>query len=61
MRFALTGDSTTDKVAVTEDLTSLLLEGPGGTNNILTRPNLPLDVQVEVAGFDLIFDVGGQL
>jgi hypothetical protein len=61
MRFALTGQDDVDRVAVTSDLTELLLEGPGGTDHILTRPNLPLDVQVECIGFDLVIKAGGIL
>ncbi len=61
LRFSLIGSNDVDQVAVTEDHTELLLVGPGGTDNILTRPNLPLDVQVQLVGFDLLFNVGGQL
>lgn len=61
LRFSLTGSNDVDRVSVTEDLTSLLLEGPGGSDHILTRPNLPLDVSVEIVGFDLMFKIGGQL
>lgn len=61
MRFSLTGSSDVDQVAVTADLTELLLVGPGGTDNILTRPNLPLDVSVRAVGFDVMFLVGGVL
>jgi hypothetical protein len=61
MRFALTGSDDVDRVAVTSDATELLLVGPGGTDNVLTRPNLPLDVSVQLVGFDLMFKVGGPL
>jgi len=61
MRFAMTGADDVDLVAVTSDLTELLLVGPGGTDNILTRPNLPLDVSVQLVGWDVMFKVGGQL
>ena len=61
MRFALTGADDTDRVAVTSDLATLLLVGPGGSDHILTRPNLPLDVTIQCVGFDLIFVAGGQL
>lgn len=61
MRFALTGADDVDVVAVTEDLTELLLVGPGGTDNVLTRPNLPLDVSVQLVGWDLMFLPGSQL
>lgn len=61
MRFALTGSNDVDRVAVTPDLTELLLEGPGGSDHILTRPNLPVDVSVELIGFDVVFQAGGLL
>jgi hypothetical protein len=61
LRSMITGADDVDRVAVTADLTELLLVGPGGSDNILTRPNLPLDVSVELVGFDLMFKVGGQL
>lgn len=61
MRFSLTGSDDTDQVAVTADLTELLLVGPGGTDNILTRPNLPLDVSVSLVGWDFVYKVGGVL
>lgn len=61
MRFMLTGQDDTERVAVTSNLAELLLVGPGGTDHILTRPNLPLDVSVECIGFDLMFMLGGQL
>jgi hypothetical protein len=58
MRISLTGSNDTDRVAVTEDHTSLLLVGPGGTDHVLTRPNLPLDVTVQCVGFDVMFSAG---
>lgn len=58
MRFSLTGADDVDHVSVTEDHTELLLVGPGGTDKVLTRPNLPLDVDVQVVGFDLLFQPG---
>lgn len=61
MRISLTGADDVDQVAVTEDHADLLLVGPGGTDNILTRPNLPLDVTVQCIGFDLVFQAGGIL
>lgn len=61
MRFALTGADDTDRVAVTSDLATLLLVGPAGSDHILTRPNLPLDVTIQCVGFDLMFLPGGQL
>lgn len=61
MRFALTGADDVDVVAVTADHADLLLVGPGGTDNILTRPNLPLDVSVQLIGWDLMYMAGGQL
>jgi hypothetical protein len=60
-RFTLTGSDDVDVVAVTEDHTELLLVGPGGTDNVLTRPNLPLDVSVQLVGWDVMFLPGGQL
>lgn len=59
MRISLTGSDDVGVVAVTSDHTELLLVGPGGTDNVLTRPNLPLDVQVEVLGYDVIYSRGG--
>ena len=61
MRFSLTGSNDIDQVAVTSDHTELLLVGPGGTDNVLTRPNLPLDVSVRCVGWDLMFKAGGPL
>jgi len=61
MRFAVQSTDDEDRVAVTSDLTSLALVGPGGTDHILTRPDLPLDVEIQCVGFDLMFKVGGQL
>lgn len=61
MRISLSGSSDTERVSVTEDLTSLLLIGPAGSDHILTRPNLPLDVPIELLGFDLLYLPGGQL
>jgi hypothetical protein len=59
MRISLTGADDVDRVAVTSDHADLLLVGPGGSDHILTRPNLPLDVTVECVGFDLMFQPGG--
>lgn len=61
IRISLTGSDDVDQVAVTSDHTSLLLVGPGGTDNVLTRPNLPLDVLVELVGFDVMFQPGGPI
>jgi hypothetical protein len=61
MRFALTGSDDVERVAVTQDLATLLLVGPGGSDHILTRPDLPLDVDVSLIGFDVLFEPGGQL
>lgn len=61
MRVSLIGSDDVDEVAVTSDGSELLLVGPGGTDNILTRPNLPLDVSVECVGFDLVYQLGGIL
>lgn len=61
MRISLTGEDNVDRVATVADLTELLLIGPAGSDHILTRPNLPLDVPVELLGFDLMFVSGGQL
>lgn len=61
MRDVLIGSDDVDRVSVTSDLATLLLVGPGGSDHVLTRPNLPLDVSVELVGFDLMFKVGGQL
>ena len=61
MRISVIGADDVAQVAVTSDLTELLLVGPGGTDNILTRPNLPLDVTVQCVGFDVMFQAGGQL
>lgn len=64
MRFALTGDDNSERLAVTSDHTSLLLVGPHGsdaTTHVLTRPNLPLDVSVQLVGFDVMFRAGSAL
>lgn len=61
MRFALQSSAIEDRVAVTQDHTSLALVGPGGSDHILTRPNLPLDVTIQCVGFDVMFQPGGQL
>jgi hypothetical protein len=61
MRISLTGADDSERVAVTQDLADLLVVGPAGSDHILTRPNLPLDVQIELIGFDLMYNAGGQL
>jgi len=61
MRVSIVGADDVDRVAVNEALTDLLVVGPGGSDHILTRPNLPLDVTVQCIGFDLLFQAGGQL
>jgi len=61
MRVSIVGSDTSDRVAVNEALTDLLVVGPAGTDHILTRPNLPLDVTVQCIGFDLLYQTGGQL
>lgn len=61
MRFAVQSTDDEDRLAVTADHTSLALIGPGGSDHILTRPNLPLDVEIQCVGFDVMFQVGGQL
>lgn len=58
---SLTGSDDVDRVGVTSGATELLLVGPGGSDHVLTRPNLPLDVPVELVGFDIMFVPGGQL
>lgn len=61
MRFYVQSSDDEDRVSVTSDDTSLLRVGPGGSDHILTRPNLPLDVEIQCVGFDVIFKSGGQL
>jgi len=64
MRLALTGDDTAPRISVTEDHSSLVLVGPSGsdpTTHILERPDLPLDVEVQLLGFDLMFQPGSAL
>jgi hypothetical protein len=58
LRVSLTGSNDVDRVAVTDDLSELLLVGPAGTDHILSRPNLPLDVEVQCVGFDLTYEAG---
>jgi hypothetical protein len=64
LRVSLAGSATADRVAVTADHADLALIGPSGTDptsHILTRPNLPLDVEVQLLGFDLMFEGGAVL
>lgn len=61
MRFEVKSTDDEDRVAVTSDHATLLLVGPGGSDHILTRPNLPLDVTIQCVGFDVMFKPGGQL
>lgn len=63
IRISLTGADNVDRVAVADDLVDLLVVGPSASNSdhILTRPNLPLDVTVQLVGFDLMFLSGGVL
>lgn len=61
LRFAVQSSDDEDRVAVTSDHTSLALIGPGGSDHILTRPDLPLDVTIQCVGFDVMFQTGGQL
>lgn len=61
MRISLSGSDGSERVSLIQSAADLLLVGPGGTDHILTRPNLPLDVPIELIGFDVMFCVGGQL
>lgn len=60
MRISIMGAADADQIAIDSTLTDLLLDESGG-DNILTRPNLPLDVSVEIIGFDVMFKPGGYL
>lgn len=61
MRISLTGSDGAERVSLIQSAADLLLVGPGGTDHILTRPNLPLDVPIELIGFDVMYMAGGQL
>lgn len=61
MRVSLVGDGGTDRIAIDAGGADLLVVTSGGNDHLLTRPNLPLDVEVQLIGFDLMFTNGGQL
>lgn len=58
MRISIVGDDATSLLAV--DATDLIIDTTGG-DNILVSPNLPLDVPVELIGFNVLFQPGGSL
>jgi hypothetical protein len=57
MHVALIGDTETSRI---DYGAGLLLTEPG-TDGLLTRPSLPLEVPVQLIGFDVMFQGGGQL
>lgn len=57
MHVALMGDTDTSRI---DYGAGLLLTEPAG-DGLLTRPSLPLEVPVQLVGFDVMFQVGGQL
>jgi hypothetical protein len=59
MRVVIQGAEDVDRVAVDPTGDLVITEAAG--DYIITRPNLPLDVDVELIGFDLMFLPGGQL
>lgn len=61
MQVAITADvAGTDRLATDAPLLDLLVDQPAG-GHILLSPNLPLDVNVELIGFNIMFQLGGQL
>jgi hypothetical protein len=58
MRINLIGDQTVSRLSI--DGTDLLLDMTAG-DHILTAPNLPLDVPVELIGYNVTFESGGAL
>jgi len=59
MRVVIQGSEDVDRVAVDPTGDLVITEVAG--DYLITRPNLPLDVDVELIGFDLMFLPGGQL
>jgi len=60
MRVEVLGNPETASIAIDPTLADLLLYEAGG-GHVLTRPNLPLDVSVQLVGFDLVYQRGGVL
>ena len=58
MRVSVLGNQDVDRLSI--DGTDLILTETGG-DFIITAPNLPLDVDVQLIGFDLMFIQGGPL
>ena len=58
MRVSILGSPTAGIVAV--DSEDVLAEDAGG-DNILIAPDLPLDLEIQLIGFDLLYIPGGQL
>jgi hypothetical protein len=58
MRVSILGSPVADVVGVDADYT--IIDGPGG-DEILVSPDLPLDLEIQTIGFDLMFVPGGQL
>lgn len=61
MRIDLRGDPESDIIAADASMTDLLEIESGTGDHLLTRPNLPLDVEVQCVGFGLVFQAGGVL
>lgn len=58
LRVGVLGTGDSDRLGI--NATDLLIDQAGG-DHILTRADLPLDVNVELIGFDLLFSAGGPL
>lgn len=58
MRVSILGDSGASRISV--DGINLLVTEPGG-DYIITAPSLPLDIDVRLVGFDVMFVPGGQI
>jgi hypothetical protein len=58
MRVQILGETDVDRVSY--DGTDLVITEAGG-DTLITRPNLPLDVEVQCIGWDLMFTPGGQI
>lgn len=61
LRLALQGSADTDIIAVNALMTDLLEIESSTGDHLLTRPNLPLDVEVQCIGFGVVFQAGAGL
>lgn len=61
MRVSLLGNQDTDIIAVNAAMTDILEIADSTGDHLLTRPNLPLDVEIQCVGFGVVFQAGGIL